>query len=102
MRKEFKRVGPLSFGLIYAMVTLLLGILFGVLALVFGPSFLEMASQGQPLPPEATEIFNPAFIAIGIGIYTVIAFIFGIITALIYNLAAAIVGGVQYTIRDLD
>src|SRR6266480_789583 len=100
--RRIKRIAPLQAGK-------MLGVLYGCLGLIFLPffalaglagAFAQQAQQTQNGPP-------PAFMAammFGFGIfmpvfYGVFGFIFGVISAAIYNLIARWIGGIEVEVE---
>jgi len=94
MKKQLTHVSPLRAGIV-------LGVLYGLLGLIFVPFFLLMAvfgaKAGGPL-----AAFGGAFFAILFPvIYAIAGFIGGIIAAAIYNLVAKWTGGLEFEVRDV-
>ncbi len=88
--KEIKRIGPVSVGKISAVIGAVVGVIAGlVLAMFSGP--LGGAFLGG----------NWFVQLIGLTvIYTVAAFVGGVVYAAIYNLVAGWVGGIQIELDD--
>lgn len=79
----------------------MIGILYGLLGLIFVPFFLLMAVIGSRSGPAAT--LGGAFFAILFPVmYAVGGFIGGIIAAAIYNLVAKWTGGLEFEVRDVS
>lgn len=94
-RRRIKRVSPLQAGK-------MLGLLYACLGLLFIPIFL-VASIGMAQLPEAQR--GP-FALVGVGfalaapvIYGVMGFIFGVISAALYNVAAKWIGGLEIEVE---
>lgn len=106
MYKKIARVGPISLGIFYALMTLLMLIitaLLGVFVLpllqldeaeipidVF-PTMLESLKQGQGIQE----------LAIGLGGALLVSFLIGFISAIIYNIVAMFTGGIKVRVTDL-
>lgn len=105
MYKKLARVGPISFGIFYAVMTLLVLIIMVVIAAVILPllpnadgipidafaPMIEMVKQGEGI----------AQLAISLGVMLLISFIAGMIFAILYNLVAMVTGGIKIKTRDL-
>jgi hypothetical protein len=101
-----KRLGVFSVAKIYAVVMagvgLLIGIPLGLLMIIFGAAIMSMGRDGSA---------GGGGVGIGIGIFYMVGlpimegvfgFIFGAIGALIYNVAAGIIGGVEMELENAD
>jgi hypothetical protein len=99
MTKKLKRIAPVKFGII-------LGIVYGLISLIFIPFFLLIAVASAFAP--ATE--NNPHPAIGIGVaivfavlapvmYGVMGLLGGMLMAWIYNVAAGWVGGIEVEVE---
>ena len=106
MYKKIARIGPISLGIFYALMTLLMLIitaLLGVFVLPFlelgeseipidaFPAMLEGLKQGQGIVELATFI----------GFMLLASFLIGFISAIIYNIVAVITGGIKVRVTDL-
>jgi hypothetical protein len=93
--RTLKSIAPLKAGI-------MLGVIYGVLGLVFIPFFLLMSAAGSQLPaPQRVGIM-----ALGAGfaimlpiLYAVLGFIGGALSAFIYNVAAKFVGGMEFDVE---
>lgn len=90
-KRRLKRIAPLSAGKIS-------GILYGIVGLLFAPVFALMTLLSPALPEDQ----RTGMMAFGLGaivmfpiIYAVMGFIVGILGALLYNLVARWVGGLE-------
>jgi hypothetical protein len=91
MTKKLKRIAPVKFGII-------LGIVYGLISLIFIPFFLLIAVASAFAP--ATE--NNPHPAIGIGVaivFAVLGLLGGMLMAWIYNVAAGWVGGIEVEVE---
>ncbi len=97
MNKRIKSIAPLQLAKI-------LGVLYGLLGLLFLPVFLVFALAGAAGPAE--HRFGIAAVGVGFAIffpimYAVMGFVSGLIGAFLYNLVAKWVGGIQIELEDL-
>ena len=92
-----KRIGPLSFarltGLLYAVIGLLIGGIFSLVAIAGGlaSDSPELAGFGPVIGVAAVVVFPVLYGALG--------FLTTLIGAWLYNLAAGIVGGVELDVQ---
>lgn len=102
MTRRLKRIAPLQAGKV-------LGILYAFMGLIIVPFFLLFALVGAFAQPDQS---NGAAGAIAAGMmvvmavlapvmYGVMGFIFGIISAALYNLIAKWVGGLEFEVEDV-
>jgi hypothetical protein len=101
-----KRLGVFSVAKIYSVVMagigLLVGIPLGLIMIVFGAAIMA-GGRGDSAAGGGVGIGVGIFYMIGLPImYGIIGFIFGAIGALIYNMAAGIIGGVQLELENAD
>lgn len=97
-----KKIGILSLGKVMAAV-------YGGFGLIIGAFLSLLALLGSALGAGASEqggaaalaglLFGAGAIIIAPLVYGVIGFIGGVITALIYNIAAGVVGGVEIDLQ---
>jgi len=102
MTKRLKRIAPLQLGKMFAVI-------YGLFSLVLIP-FLMLFGLIASLAPK-TEVAHPMPMLIGMGmgmgmvmlivpvIYPVMGFVGGVIGALIYNLAAKWLGGIEVEVE---
>ncbi len=110
MHKKLARIGPISFGIFFALLILLTVIIIGVL----GFFVLPMLPTGEGSP--VVDIFQPMVqpfvemsqtqegliqLAISLGFLLLFYFIVGLILAILYNIVAAITGGIKVRVDDL-
>jgi len=94
-KRRIKRFEPLQLGK-------MLGILYGIMGLLFIPFFLFMGMISAQLPPEQRAgmmIFGVGFALAAPVIYAVMGFLFGALGALIYNLVAKWIGGIEVEVE---
>ena len=88
MKKRLAYVSPLQLGIV-------LGVLYGIIALIFVPFILIAALFGIKGGGGIFAIFIPV-------IYAVVGFIGGVISAFVYNLVAKWTGGVEFTTEEVQ
>lgn len=98
-----KRVSPLSVakvaGLLYALLGLIFGGLFSLLAMAGGfASALEGSDSGS-IGPIVGLVFGAGAVIVLPIFYGVMGFIVTAIMAVIYNFAAGVVGGVEIDVQ---
>ena len=90
-----KKLDVLSVGKITGIIAAAFGLIAGLLLLVFGGLFAGMlGSQGDASPLAALGGGVVGAIALPI-FYGICGFIGGVIQALIYNIAAGVIGGIR-------
>jgi len=100
-----RRFGIFSVAKMYALLMFVFGLIFGVIYglffIIFGAAMSAMGNQNEALGGVGSIVMGVAFI-VGIPIfYGVLGFIMGIITALIYNFAAGLVGGIKFELEGV-
>jgi hypothetical protein len=91
-----KSVGVLSAGKVSGTLCALIGILIGGFLALFSLAGVAMQAQGQGGGPQIPAIFLGVGALVIVPIfYGVIGFISGILYAALYNLIAAVVGGIE-------
>ena len=95
MKKQLTHIDPLKAGTI-------LGILYGIMALIFMPFVLIATLLGNKTGSPAPAIFGAGFAIMLPVIYAVVGFIGGLIMALLYNLVAKWTGGFVFEVRELE
>jgi hypothetical protein len=97
MKKQLTRIAPLKAGIVLGSLYGLLGlIIFLPLSIVF--SLLGVAAiKGTAMP----VAFGLGFAILAPVFYGIMGFIFGVISAAIYNLVAGWTGGLEFEVRDL-
>jgi hypothetical protein len=96
-KRRIKRIGPLQLGK-------MLALLYGIMGLIFAPIVLGMSALAAALPNQS---HRPAVFAWGTGffvllmpiLYAAMGFVFGLIGAVIYNLVARFVGGIEVEVE---
>ena len=93
-KKELRKIGVLSYAKISAVLSAIMGLVFGVLEAISG----AVISSSGTAPQEALGLFGVLSYAVIIVMpiaYAIIGFIFGIVGAFIYNLVAKGIGGIE-------
>ena len=93
--RRIKRFAPLQLGK-------MLAILYGIMGLIFIPFFLIMSAVASQLPAQQ----RVGIMALGVGfalfvplIYAAMGFVFGALGALIYNVVAKWIGGIEVEVE---
>jgi hypothetical protein len=89
--RRLRRIAPLQLGK-------MLALLYGILGLIFIPVFLIMSPAASQIPSEQRAgmlAFGAGFAILVPFIYAVMGFIGGIIGAVLYNIVAKWVGGIE-------
>jgi len=106
MYKKIARIGPISFGIFYALLTLLMVIIMGLIGAFVLP--MIPVAEGMPQLDMFAEMSSQlmsgeglAAVAISLGLMVVFSFIAGVILAILLNIVGAITGGVKVRVTDL-
>lgn len=99
---EIKRIGVLSVGKVFGVLYALFGLIFGAIFALFsllGAATGAANSQGSEALVGlvfglGSVIFLPLF-------YGVLGFIFGLISALLYNGVARLIGGIEIEVEEI-
>lgn len=103
-----KRVGVLSFakmlGVVWACLGLIIGVIYGLIFMVFGAALMASGGRGNEAAVGGVSgIVVGLVMMVGIPIfYGVMGFIGGAISAVVYNVAAGFVGGVELGLEDTE
>jgi hypothetical protein len=99
MTRKLKRIAPVKFGIV-------VGACYGVIALIFVPFFLLgiVISMFAPAPGGSMQQglsigLSLLFCVILPVIYAVLGCLFGMLGALIYNLIAGWIGGIEFEVE---
>jgi hypothetical protein len=94
-KRRIKRIAPLQ-------LAKMLAILYGIMGVIFIPFFLIMTLVASHLPAQQ----RVGMMALGTGfaifvpiIYAAMGFVFGALGALIYNLVAKWIGGIEVEVE---
>ena len=90
-------------GLLMFVFGLIIGVIYGLFFMLFGAAMSAMAPRGEgQLAGGVSSVVIGLIMMIAIPIfYGILGFIFGAIGALVYNVAAGVVGGVQFDIEGV-
>jgi hypothetical protein len=94
-KRRIKRISPLQLGK-------MLAVLYGIMGLIFIPFFLIMSAVATQMPPEqrvGMMAFGAGFALFMPVIYAAMGFVFGALGALIYNLVAKWIGGIEVEVE---
>lgn len=102
-----KRIGVLSLAKIQAMlmaiIGLFIGLIYGLFFMLFGAAmFSQMSGGGGGAAAAGGVIGGVAMIILMPVIYAVFGFIFGAISALVYNAASGFMGGLEMEIEGMS
>jgi len=99
MTRKLKRIAPVKFGLV-------VGACYGVISLVFVPFFLLAVVISLVAPVHGGSMQNGLSIGLGVlfcvllpVLYAVMGCLFGMLGALIYNLIAHWIGGIEFEVE---
>ena len=103
---QIKRMGVFSCAKIYsitlAAMGLIIGVIYGLIFMVVGGAMMAGGGRDAGMAGGSTLVIGLVMmIAIPV-MYGIIGFIGGIIGALVYNVAAGIVGGLELEIENMD
>jgi hypothetical protein len=103
---QIKRMGVFSCAKIYsitlAAMGLIVGVIYGLIFIVLGGAMMAGGGRDAGMAGGSTLIIGLVMmIAIPV-MYGIIGFIGGIIGALVYNVAAGVVGGLELEIENMD
>lgn len=106
MYKKIARIGPISFGIFYALLTLLMVIIMALIGMFVLP-MIPMA-EGMPqldmfsgMSEQLMAGENLAAVGMSLGMMVLFSFVAGLILAILYNIVAAITGGVKVRVTDI-
>ena len=102
---KIRSLGVLSVGKMYAVMCLVMSLIisipYGLMIMVFGASVMGTGAREGMMAGGGAIIFG-LLVMIGIPIfYSIMGFIFGIIGALLYNLFAGMVGGIEIEVENI-
>jgi hypothetical protein len=100
-----RRFGVFSVAKMQALVGfvigLIIGVIYGLFFILFGAAITAMAPRGDQAAGGIGTVVIGVLFMIGIPIaYAVFGFIGGAIAALVYNLAAGVVGGIKFDLES--
>ena len=89
-------------GLLAFVIGLLIGIIYGLFFMIFGAAMSSLAPRDSQVMGGAGAIVIGLVIMIAVPVfYGILGFIGGAIGALVYNLAAGVVGGVRFELEGV-
>lgn len=97
MVTRLRRVNPVQFALVTATLYAIIGLIFALLWLPFGAMMAAMPGSNMRMFGAGLGI---AVIIVWPIVYFIISFIFGVITAALYNLVAGWTGGIEVTLEQ--
>ena len=103
-----RRFGVLSvakiYGLLLFIIGLIIGVIYGLFLILFGAAMSAMAPGGnEALAGGVSTVVLGVIIIIGFPImYGLMGFISGAISAVIYNIAAGVIGGVKFELEGVQ
>jgi len=87
-------------GLLAFVIGLLIGIIYGLFFMIFGAAMSSLAPRDSQVMGGAGAIVIGLVIMIAVPVfYGILGFVGGAIGALVYNLAAGVVGGVRFELE---
>ncbi len=103
-----RRFGVLSvakiYGLLCFILGLIIGVIYGLFLILFGAAMSAMAPGGnEALAGGVSTVVLGIFMMIGFPImYGLMGFIAGAISAVIYNIAAGMIGGIKFDLEGVQ
>lgn len=89
-------------GLLAFVIGLLIGVIYGLFFMVFGAAMSSLAPRDSQVMGGAGAIVIGLVIMIAVPVfYGILGFVGGAIGALVYNLAAGVVGGVRFELEGV-
>jgi len=90
-------------GLLAFVIGLLIGIMYGLFFMILGGFMSSLAPRGdsQALGGVSSVVVGLIFMIVIPVFYGILGFIGGLIAALVYNLAAGVVGGVRFELEGV-
>ncbi len=104
---RIKKMGILSVAKIYALmmlvISLIISIPYGLIIMIFGAALLSGGGGGsEGLAAGGGSIVIGLLVMIGVPIfYGLMGFVFGAISALVYNIFAGMVGGIEIEVENV-
>jgi hypothetical protein len=90
------------YGLIFFVVGLLIGLVYGLSVMLFGAAFAAMApsNDGATFGGVGSVVIGLLVLIFFPIVYSVAGFIGGTISALVYNMAAGVAGGIRFELES--
>jgi len=103
-----RRFGVLSVAKMQSLVMfgvgLLIGVIYGLIFIVFGAAITAMGSSGRDATAGgiSTVVIGIVLMIVIPIMYAIIGFIIGCVWALVYNLAAGMIGGIKFDLEGVN
>ena len=83
---------------------LVIGVIYGLIFIIFGAAITALAPnrEGQAAGGISTVVIGIVFMIAFPIVYAIFGFIIGCIWALVYNLAAGVVGGIKFELEGVN
>ncbi len=90
-------------GLLMFVIGLIIGVIYGLIFMIFGAAMAALLPQGegQAMGGLGTIVMGLIFMIAFPIFYGIVGFIGGAIGALVYNMAAGIVGGIRFELEGV-
>ncbi len=102
---QIKKVGVLSYAKITAVLCFIIGLLLGVIyffvAVVFGAMLMGVGGRGGAAAGGFSFVYGLIMLIMFPIIYGAVGFISGALGALIYNLLAGMIGGIEIEVENV-
>jgi hypothetical protein len=103
---QIKRMGVFSCAKIYAIVMaamgLIIGVIYGLIFMVVGGAMMAGGGRDSGTAGASSLVIGLVMMLAIPVFYGIIGFIGGIVGALVYNVAAGIVGGIELELENMD
>jgi hypothetical protein len=103
MQKAIRSVSPLRYGVVLAVLSAIIGLIYGIIGLIVVSSMPPEALNDPALGGDMSMmVAGGGFMMIVFGLIggAIGGFIAGVIGAFIYNIVAGITGGIVITLED--
>ena len=94
------RIAPVSLAKILGCLYAIMGLIFGAILAVVTSLVGQFGPSEQAMPPFMSMMFGVGSIVFLPLFYGVLGFIGGVVSALVYNLAAKAMGGIEIDVQD--
>ena len=103
---RIRKLGILSVAKMYAaimlVISLLISIPYGLIIMVFGAALIGTGERGGMAAGGGSIVAGLAVMIILPIVYSAMGFVFGAIGALLYNLFAGFVGGIEIEVENIN
>lgn len=104
-KMQVKRVGIFSYAKITAVTTaafgLIFGVIYGLVFMVIGGAIMAGGGRNTGAAGASSVVIGLVMMAVFPILYGIIGFVFGALGALIYNIAAGFVGGIELELENV-